>query len=388
MKETGAKLHLGMVGGGEGAFIGAVHRIAARMDGRFELVAGCFDAVPDRGKTFAQSIGIAADRAYGTYQEMLDGEAGRPDRIHLLSVVTPNFLHWPVAKAFLQGGFHVLCEKPLTVSLDEAKQLRDVVRASQCIFGLAHVYSLYPLVRQAREMVRAGELGAIRMIQVEYPQDWLATRLEETGHQQAGWRTDPAQGGRGGCLGDIGTHAFHLAEFVGGLRVEQLCADLTAFVPGRRVCDNANVLLRFSGGARGMLWSSQVATGNENALRLRVHGTGGALEWAQEDPNYLWFSRPGKARQLISRGGAATLPGAGRMTRLPPGHPEGFLEAFANLYAEMAQAIEATLRRQSADDAVSFPTIDDGVAGMSFIEACLQSADGGGVWVRLPGGDA
>lgn len=377
------RLRLGMVGGGEGAFIGAVHRMAARLDDRFDLVAGAFDVDPAKGKAFAETISVVPERAYGTYAEMIAGESRRADRIDVVAIVTPNHLHAPIATAFLEGGFNVLCEKPVTVSLDEALRLRDAVRSSARVFGLAHIYSAYPMIRQARAMVRDGELGNLRVIQVEYPQDWLATKLEATGHQQAMWREDPLRGGRGGCLGDIGTHAFHLAEFVTRLRVEALCADLTAFVPGRQVSDNANVLLRLSNGVRGVLWASQVATGNENALRLRIYGTKGGLEWFQEDPNRLWYTRLGEVRQMVTRGGPAAGPAASRLTRVPGGHPEGFIEAFANLYSELARAVEATASDAENDSEMLLPSIDDGVAGMNFIEACLNSADAGGSWVRI-----
>ena len=374
-------LRLGMVGGGFGAFIGGVHRIAARIDGHYELVAGAFDVDPAKGKAFAESIGIASDRAYGTFREMAAGEAARSDRIDLVSIVVPNFLHAAAATAFLEAGINVMCEKPLAVSLAEAERLRETVRASGRVFCLAHVYSGYPLVRHAREMVGGGVLGSIRVVQVEYPQDWLATAVEQTGNAQAAWRTDPAQGGQGGCLGDVGTHAVHLAEFVTGLKVSEVCADLSAFVPGRQVSDNANVMLRFTGGARGALWASQVATGTGNALRLRVFGTKGSIEWAQEEPNSLWYAPLGEPKRAIVRGAAG--PQAGRVSRIPAGHPEGYLEAFANLYAETARAIEADLFKERRDDAIQYPTVDDGVTGMAFVEACLGSARAGGAWAKI-----
>jgi predicted dehydrogenase len=277
------RLRLGMVGGGRGAFIGAVHRIAARLDDRYELVAGALSADPTRARDSAADLHISADRAYADFSEMAGREASRPDGIDVVSIVTPNHLHAAPAKAFLGHGIHVICDKPLTSTMEDAESLAAAVKKSGLIFGLTHNYTGYPLVRQAREMVAAGELGDIRLVQVEYAQDWLTTRLEATGQKQAEWRTDPARSGAAGCVGDIGTHAFNLAEFVSGLKVERLAADLSIFVPGRALDDNAHMLLRFSGGAKGMLWSSQVAPGNENGLRLRVYGTKSGLEWGQEN---------------------------------------------------------------------------------------------------------
>lgn len=377
------RVRLGMVGGGQGAFIGAVHRIAARIDDHFELVAGAFASDPEKGRAFAKTIGIAAERAYGTYEEMVAKESCHDDRVEAVSIVTPNFLHFPIAKAFLGAGFHVICEKPMTTSLADAKKLVELVEKAGKIFVLTHNYTGYPMVRHARELVRSGELGEIRVVQVEYSQDWLSRDLESTGHMQAVWRSDPARAGAGGSIGDIGTHAYNLACFVTGLKPESLLADLATFVKGRRVDDNAHVLLRFEGGARGMLWASQVASGRENALRLQVYGANGGLEWAQEDPNYLWHGPLGDPKSLITRSGAGAGDAAGRVTRIPAGHPEGFLECFANIYAEAARAIRAAHEGRRPDDYVIFPTVYDGVAGVAFIEACVKSSRENGAWVKL-----
>src|ERR1700736_1134332 len=298
------RIRLGMVGGGPGAFIGAVHRIAARMDDHYELVAAALSSDAARSRAAARDLHIAPDRAYGSYTEMARAEAARPDRIEAVAIVTPNNLHYPMAKAFLEAGIHVICDKPLTTTVQEALDLAAIVERTGLIFGLTHNYTGYPMVRQARQMIAGGQLGKIRVVQVEYAQDWLATPLEQTGQKQAAWRTDPAQSGPGGSLGDIGTHAYHIACFVTGLHCREIAADVSIFVPGRRVDDNIQVMLRFEGAARGMLWASQVAPGNENNLRLRVYGEKAGIEWQQENPNYLRFTPYGKPPVSISRAGA------------------------------------------------------------------------------------
>jgi predicted dehydrogenase len=314
---------------------------------------------------------------------MAKREARRKNGIEAVAIVTPNHMHAPAAREFLKRGIHVICDKPLTATLAEARKLAKIAASSDALFVLTHNYTGYPMVRQARAMVRDGLLGTVRVVQVEYAQDWLATPVEETGAKQAEWRTDPARSGAGGATGDIGTHAFNLASFVTGLRLDSLAADLQSFVPGRRVDDNGNVLLRFEGGARGMLWCSQVATGSENALRLRVYGDKGGLEWAQEDPNYLWFTPLGEPKRLITRNGAGAGPDAARVSRVPGGHPEGYLEGFANIYAEAARAIRAARRGEKPDTDVLFPTVADGVKGVAFIEACVASNAAGSVWIGL-----
>ncbi|RTL92341.1 Gfo/Idh/MocA family oxidoreductase [Ancylobacter aquaticus] len=370
-----------MVGGGSGAFIGAVHRIAARLDGEFTLVAGALSSTPEKSRASGEALGLA--RVYDDYLAMAKGEARRKDGIEAVAIVTPNHRHAGPAIEFLKRGIHVICDKPLTATMAEAKKLAAAAAKADALFVLTHNYTGYPMIRQARAMVAAGEIGRIRLVQVEYVQDWLTEAAEKSGSKQAEWRTDPERSGAGGATGDIGTHAYNLACFVSGLTPEALAADLQTFVPGRALDDNAHVLLRFAGGARGMLWASQVAPGNENGLRLRVYGEKGGLEWAQEDPNYLWFTPFGELRRRITRNGAGAGPEAGRVSRIPPGHPEGYLEGFANIYAEAARAIRAHQKGEAAPEGVLFPTLADGLAGMRFVEACVQSSRRNAGWVTL-----
>jgi predicted dehydrogenase len=378
------RLRLGMVGGGRGAFIGAVHRIAARMDDRYELVAGALSADPANAKASAADLHIPPDRAYTSFAEMAAAEAKRPDGIDVVAIVTPNHLHYAPSRAFLEAGIHVICDKPLTSTLEDALALEKVVAASGRVFGFTHNYTGHPMTRQAREMIAAGELGEIRVVQAEYPQDWLATKLEDSGQKQAAWRTDPKRSGAGGCLGDIGTHAFNLAEFVSGLTTETLAADLTSFVEGRQLDDNAGILLRYAGGARGMLWASQVAVGNENAVRLRIYGTKGGLDWHQETPNCMAFTRLGQPRQILTRAGAGATAANSHASRVPPGHPEGYLEAFAQLYRDLAEQITARVEHRSPDPAsLLVPGIAEGVRGMRFITAAVTSSRGGGGWTKI-----
>ena len=372
------RIRLGMVGGGEGAFIGAVHRIAARLDDRFELVAGAFSSDPARARRSAEALGVP--RSYDDFVTMAREEAARADGIEAVAIVTPNHLHWPAARPFLEAGVHVICDKPMTSTLEDARAMAEAVRVVPGVFVLTHNYSGTPMVRHARAMVRGGAIGAVRVVQVEYPQDWLAREVDS---KQAAWFTDPARSGAGGAVGDIGTHAHHLAGYVTGLRVEALLADLQTFVEGRRLDDNAHVLLRYEGGARGMLWCSQVAAGQENALRLRVYGAEGGLEWAQEEPNHLWHAPLGEPRRLLTRGSAAAGEEAARMSRIPAGHPEGYLEGFANLYAEAAEMIEARREGRAPDPAAHAPGVEDGLAGVLFVDACVRSSREGGTWVGL-----
>jgi len=377
-------IRLGMVGGGQGAFIGAVHRLAARMDGEFQLVAGALSSNPDRAKASAAELGLAPDRSYGSFQEMAKAEAKRADGVEAVAIVTPNNMHYPPAKAFLEAGIHVICDKPLTATLADAKKLATLVEKSGKLFVLTHNYTGYPMVRQAREMVEKGVLGKIRLVQGEYPQDWLTTNIEASGQKQAAWRTDPKQSGAGGSTGDIGTHTYNLARFVTGLELDSLAADLDSFVPGRQLDDNAHIMLRFKGGAKGMIWASQVAPGNENGLKLRVYGEKGGLEWTQADPNYLWYTPFGEPKRLLTRGGAGAGAAAGRVTRVPPGHPEGYLEGFANIYAEAARAIRAARRKGGKlPKDVIYPTVLDGVEGVAFVEACVKSSKKNGAWTKL-----
>jgi predicted dehydrogenase len=378
-----SKIRLGMVGGGQGAFIGAVHRLAARMDGEYELVAGALSSDPARALASASELGLDPSRSYATFAEMAKAETKRPDGIEAVAIVTPNHVHFLAAKAFLEAGIHVICDKPLTSTLADAKKLAAIAKKSGKLFVLTHNYTGYPMVRQAREMVQKGVLGTIRLVQAEYPQDWLTEALEQTGQKQAAWRTDPKQSGAGGSTGDIGTHAYNLGCFVSGLELNELAADLDTFVKGRQLDDNGHIMLRYKGGAKGMIWCSQVAPGHENGLKLRVYGTKGGIEWTQADPNYLWYTPFGQPKQLITRGGAGSGPAAARVTRVPPGHPEGYLEGFANIYTEAARAIRAVRKKGGkVPKDVVFPTVEDGVAGVAFVEACVKSSKKNGAWVK------
>lgn len=378
------RLRLGMVGGGRGAFIGAVHRIAARLDDRFELVAGALASDPERARESAADLRIAPERAYADFAAMAQAEAARADRIDAVAIVTPNHLHHAAARAFLDAGIHVICDKPLTTTLSDAEDLVAAVAKSGLLFALTHNYTGHPMVRHARALAASGALGRIRVVQVEYPQDWLATRLEDTGQKQAAWRTDPAQSGAAGSLGDLGTHAFNLAEFVTGLACTEIAAELTTFVTGRRLEDNAHLMLRFDGGARGALWSSQVAAGNQNALGLRVYGEQAGLEWRQEEPNHLRFTRLGEPPQRITRAGPGAGPAAAHASRIPAGHPEGYLEAFAQLYADFAEQITARLQgRDAAPESLLVPGVRDGLRGVRFVTAAVESSRRGGIWLPL-----
>lgn len=376
-------IRLGMVGGGKDAFIGAVHRIAARLDGEFRLVAGALSSTPERALESGRALGLEEKRIYGSFREMAQREARLKDGIEAVAIVTPNHMHYPVAREFLTRGIHVICDKPLTSTLADAKKLAALAEKSDALFVLTHNYTGYPMIRQARQMVQDGDLGTLRVVQAQYAQDWLTEAAEEGGSKQAAWRTDPAKSGAGGSIGDIGTHAFNLLSFVTGLETEELAADLHHFVPGRRLDDNAHIMLRFGGGARGMLWASQVAPGNENALTLRVYGDKGGLEWCQEEPNRLWYTPFGEPRRLITRNGAGANDAARRVSRIPSGHPEGYLEGFATIYAEAARAIRARRQGLPLPADVTYPSVEDGVAGMKFIDACVRSSRRNGNWVRL-----
>ncbi len=370
-----------MVGGGEGAFIGGVHRMAARLDGHWDLVAGNFQSDPAKSIAFGKTMGLADDRAYADFRTMAESEAKRADRIDAVSIVTPNSTHHAIARAFLDAGIAVICDKPMTITRKHADDLAEVVIRTGLPFILTHNYSGYPMARQARAMIAAGELGAIRIVQVEYAQDWLATDL--SGNKQADWRSDPAKAGPGGALGDIATHAFQLAEFVTGLQAQSISADLSAFVPGRKVDDNVNVLLRF-GEARGMLWASQVATGSVNGLKLRVFGDKGGIEWAQETPETLLFTPLGQQQRIIRRGGAGVSPSATHATRVPGGHPEGYLEGFAQIYADAAELVRAHLEKRAPNAFAKLaPGVADGVRGVKFIEAAVASSKNNGAWTPV-----
>ncbi len=380
MAETGARrIRLGMVGGGTGAFIGYVHRIAARLDGDYELVAGALSSRPAVARESSRNVGLERDRIYTSWEDMLRKEVARPDGIEAVAIVTPNNVHYAPAKAFLEAGIHVICDKPLTSTLADARALAQVKPANRAKFLLTHNYTGYPLVRQARELVKSGALGKIRVVQVEYPQDWLSAPADPA-NKQAAWRTDPKRSGAGGCIGDIGTHAYNLARFVTGLRTSAVSADLQSFVKGRKVDDNVHIMLRFVGGARGMLWASQVAPGNENGLQLRVYGETAGLSWRQDNPNQMWFTELGKPAQLLTRGGAISQPPAAAMNiRVPGGHPEGYLEAFATLYSQFA----AVIRGEGRAYAPLLPNLADGVEGLEFITASIASSKNNGKWTKL-----
>ena len=375
-------IRLGMVGGGQGAMIGSVHRIAARLDGHFSLVAGALSSTPEKALASAREVGLPEDRTYTDYVEMAKREARLKDGIEAVAIAAPNHMHYPVAREFLKRGIHVICDKPLAGTLQDAKKLAKAAESSEALFVLTHNYTGYPMVREARERVARGDLGEIRLVQVEYPQDWLGD-VPAPDNKQAAWRTDPERSGPGGATGDIGTHAYNIARFVTGLELEALAADLQAFVPGRPIDDNAHVMLRFKGGARGMLWCSQVAAGCENALRLRVFGTKAGVEWRHDEPERLRVTPMGGPVSIVTRGSASSGEAAGRLTRIPAGHPEGFFEAFANIYAEAAAAIRAARTGAAPDAAVTYPSIADGVEGVAFVDACVRSSKRNAAWVSL-----
>ena len=374
------KLKMGMVGGGEGAFIGAVHRKAALMDEQIEMAAGAFSSDPAKAKGFASRVFIDQSRAYGSYAEMAEREAALPDgeKIDFVSIVTPNHLHFDVSKTFLEAGFHVVCDKPMTVSLEQAEQLKKIVDRSGKVFALTHNYTGYPMVREARQLVAGGKIGQVMKVVVEYPQDWLLSRLELDGQKQALWRTDPAKAGPAGCLGDIGSHCENLASYITGLEITELCADLTTFARGRLLDDDVNVLLRYENGARGVLHASQISAGEENNLNIRIYGSEGSLRWHQENPNYLHVSRPGEPVQVYRRGNGYLSEQAAAASRIPPGHPEAFIEAFANIYLGAISDMKKKDAGGHLD--LNYPTVVDGLRGMAFIETVIESANSDRKW--------
>ena len=380
------KIRMGMVGGGRGAFIGAVHRMAAALDGQIELVCGAFSSNPEKSKLSGEDLYLPSDRVYGSYAEMIEKEKALPEseRMDFVSIVTPNHVHFGPAKMALENGFHVVCDKPVTFNLEEALALEKLVNETGLIFALTHNYTGYPMVKHARQMVAEGKLGKIRKVVVEYPQGWLATKLEESGQKQADWRTDPKRSGAAGAMGDIGTHAENLAEYITGLKISELCSDLTAFVDGRLLDDDGSVLLRFNSGAKGILFASQIAVGEENNLNIRVYGEKGGLEWHQQEPNTLltkWLDRP---VQVLRTGVGELANAAQAATRIPAGHPEGYLEAFANIYRNFAYCVQARLAGEEPDALhTDFPTVSDGVRGMEFIERVVESSQKGAIWVKF-----
>jgi predicted dehydrogenase len=380
------KIRMGMVGGGRGAFIGAVHRMAAALDGQIELVCGAFSSDPERSRASGADLFLPPDRCYGDYEEMIRAEANLPEdkKMDLVSIVTPNHMHYEPAMMALENGFHVVCDKPLCTTLDAAKQLQAKVKSSGLIFAVTHAYTGYPMVKQARMMIANGDLGEIRRIVVEYPQGWLSTALEQTDQKQASWRTDPAKSGAAGAMGDIGTHAENLAEYVTGLHIDEICADLHTHVPGRLLDDDGSVLLRMNNGARGVLYASQISAGEENNLRIRVYGEKGSVDWSQMEPNSLTVRWLDKSMEVIRTGVGNLYPQAQKHTRVPAGHPEGYLEAFANIYRNVASAIQSRMEGVIVDPDLDFPTIDDGVRGMEFIDAVVRSGKQDEVkWLKI-----
>ena len=374
-----------MVGGGRDAFIGGVHRMAARLDGRIELVAGAFSSDAAKSRASGEDLGLDPSRVYPDYETMAAAEAKLPEseRIDFVSIVTPNHVHFPPAKTFLEAGFHVVCDKPMTYDLAEAKALRDLVKSTGKVFALTHNYTGYPMVKEARELIRNGDLGKILKVVAEYPQGWLIQPIDAEGQKQAAWRTDPSKTGASSCIGDIGTHAENLGRYITGLEIDELCADFTTFVPGRRLEDDGNLLLRYQGGARGVLYASQVSVGEENNLSVRAYGTKASLEWHQEHPNELTVKYPDAPRKIYRRGNGYLSDIAKRFTRLPFGHPEAFIEAFANIYLEAARAIEAVKEGKSIPADVDYPTVEDGVLGMAFIATAVASAKNGSTWTKF-----
>ena len=377
------KIKLGMVGGGEGAFIGEVHRIAARMDERFHLCAGALCSDPERSLKSALDLGLPEDRSYSDYKEMAISESQRDDGINFVSIVTPNHLHHPIAKAFLEVGINVICDKPMTMNSEEAQELIDISESSDLIFAVTYNYSGYPLIREAREIIKKGELGSIRIIKVEYIQGWLTEPIEKTGQKQASWRVDPKKSGIGGSIGDIGTHAFHLAHFVTQQLPNKISADLSCFVEGRELDDNAHILMRYESGAKGMIWSSQVAPGNENNLKIQIYGEKGGLIWQQENPNELILNLLNQPSRRLTRGSSFVGDQSARLTRIPAGHPEGYLEGFANIYREVADEFSAKISGKPISKDILYPTSKEGLYGVSFIEAAIESNSKDSVWTDL-----
>lgn len=380
------KIRYGMVGGGRGAFIGAVHRIAAAIDQQIELVCGAFSSDPQKSKDSGADFFLPADRCYGSYEEMIKAEAALPEdkRMDFIAIVTPNHVHFPPAKMALENGFHVLSDKPATFDLAESKELAELVKKTGLIYGLTHNYTGYPLVKEAREMIKAGKLGKIRKVVAEYPQGWLATNIEQSGQKQASWRTDPTKSGAAGCVGDIGTHAENLAEYISGLKISELAADLTTFVEGRQLDDDANILLRFENGAKGVLHCSQISVGEENNLNIRVYGEKGSIEWHQREPNTMLVKWPDQPVQVYRTANGYLGANALAAGRTPPAHPEGYLEGFANIYKNFANTIRARLeKREPTEIENDFPKIEDGVRGMAFIEAVVASSKANAAWTKL-----
>ncbi|MEM1327764.1 MAG: Gfo/Idh/MocA family oxidoreductase [Bacteroidota bacterium] len=381
------KIRMGMVGGGRGAFIGGVHRMAAALDGQIELVCGAFSSNPEKSKASGEDLFLPPDRVYGSYAEMIEKEKQLPEgeRMDFVSIVTPNHVHFGPAKMALENGFHVVCDKPLSFNMEEAKELEKLVEETGLIFALTHNYTGYPMVKQAKAMIANGDIGTVRKIVVEYPQGWLTDRVEDdTSNKQASWRTDPSKSGIAGAMGDIGTHAENLAEYMTGLHITELCADITAFVEGRALDDDGNILLRFNNGAKGILHASQISAGEENNLNIRVYGTKAGLQWFQMEPNSLYVKWHGKAMEVLRTGVGELYPSAQAHTRIPAGHPEGYLEAFGNIYRNFAMCVQARLEGKEVDEMYKdFPTVSDGVRGMQFIYKAIESGQSDQKWIKF-----
>ncbi len=383
------RLKMGMIGGGPGAFIGDVHRKAVRMDGGVDFVGGAFDINPRKSKQMGRELCLDPNRTYNDYLELIEKESALPvgERMDFVAVTVPNNWHFPIARDLLQAGFHVMCEKPMTFNVQEARELKKIVQKSRKVFGLMHNYTGYPMVKLAKDMCAKGELGKIRKVVVRYPQGWLSTALEKTGQQQAAWRTDPKQSGAAGCLGDIGTHGENLSEYITGLKIKEVCAELTTFVKGRRLDDDANVLLKFNNGAKGILHASQISIGEENNLGIWIYGEDKALEWHQEHPNYLYVKVPDGPTQVWKRGNeyvGKMSAAATRATRLPSGHPEAFFEAMANTYVNFIDTVRARQDRTKPDPlATDFPNVDDGLRGMLFIDTVIKSNKSKQKWTKF-----
>ena len=377
---------MGMVGGGRGAFIGQVHRIAAALDGQIELVCGAFSSSPEKSRLSGKDLFLPDDRVYGSFEEMIMKEKKRPEgeRMDFISIVTPNHMHFAPAKMALENGFHVVCDKPLCFNLEEAYALREIYSKTDLVFALTHNYTAYPMVKEARHIIQSGQLGKIRKLVTAYPQGWLSTFLEESEQKQASWRTDPRKSGIAGAMGDIGTHAENLAEYISGLQIEELCADISTFVEGRRLDDDGNVLIRYNNGARGILYASQISAGEENGLSVKVYGEKGGLEWHQMHPNTLELKWLDKPKELIRTGVGQLSESTQAHTRLPAGHPEGYLEAFANIYRNFAKCIQAKLEGVEADPVYKdFPGIEDGIRGMEFIYKVIESGKSDTKWIKM-----
>ncbi|MCL2269926.1 MAG: Gfo/Idh/MocA family oxidoreductase [Treponema sp.] len=377
------KLRYGMIGGGQGAFIGDVHRKSIALDGLAELVAGCFSRSPENTLATGKALGIMPERCYKTFEEMAGLEAKRPDKIDFVVIVTPNNTHYAAAKAFLNQGIHVVCDKPLTWETAEAQELADLAKKNKLLFGVTYTYTGYPAVKHVREMISKGEIGDIRFVNAEYPQEWLATPAEKGDNKQAQWRTDPAVSGKSNCVGDIGSHVENMVSYMTGLRIKSLCARLDKFVAGRALDDNASIMVEYESGAKGMYWSSQVAIGYDNGLRVRIFGSKGTIQWVQESPNYIEVFKLGQPGERWSRGRDGFYPHAQSFSRIPSGHPEGYFEAFANVYKAFISALAKVKAGQTPGaDEMDFPGVEMGVDGVRFINKCVESSDKGAVWVN------